>query len=247
MLKKSTLFIALFLSGCDGMFLSSSLTMEEARSVINRAINKECVYTRFNPKEDISFNTIKRIKDPITGVISNDPDTGIISIESSQLHLAQAYALKNIGLIEEIFYHVYQGEKTKTYYTQPNTLNPTITYNHEKVQSKPGHTFRITNKGKKYLRRDVFNDAIEICVGRKMVKDIIFDKDDANKEKILVEYTIKPNYYLEIVTNQEFLTAFKNIKAISNDNILKAKHKVYLVKGKNEYLVENDPAFSTGQ
>lgn len=244
MFKHSIIFTALLLSGCDGELFSSSLSHAEAKKIIDQNINKECVYSKLDKKEDLYFNTIQRVKDPVTGVISNNTDTGIISVGQSQLHLAQAYALKSKGLVEEVFFRVYQGEKTKQYYVQPNTDNPSYSYQQEKIQSKPGHTFRITSKGRHFLKRDLFDNSLSICVGRKTVDTLFFAKEDANKETVMVEYTVKPHYYLDIVKDQAFITAFKNITVIDADPAIE---KIYLTKGKNEYLVEKDPASSTGQ
>lgn len=246
MFKPSILFTALLLTGCDTDLFSPSLSQSEARDTINKTINKECVYSKLDKKEDLYFNTIRRVKDPVTGIISDDNDTGILSVGQSQLHLAQAYALKSLGLIEELFYRVYQGEKTKQYYTQPNTTNPTLSYQHEKIQSKPGYTFRITAKGRHFLKRDTFDNSLSICVGRKAVDKLFFARDDASKKTVMVEYTIKPIYYLDMVNNQSFVTSFKNITKLDLDPA-NATQKIYLTKGKNEYVVEKDPAFSTAQ
>lgn len=234
MSKKYFFILLFFLAGCN-----KDTDSEEIVKAIKNDISNECVSVTLNKNYNISFNTNRRVYDFNLNAMKNVGRNDTISIDYSEdLRYAQQMEL----LVEqEIFvkveYFINKGNfNLSGYYTNPINFQ---TFNGDLIETtleRPGGQYKLTDKGKQYIKINNETNELSLCIGYLTPNNINFVKENDARYKVF--YRVKVGNQPEWLTD-EIMKAFPTIETeMLNINKTRTVYHLYATKNdKGEFHI----------
>lgn len=226
MFKQCFFILLFFLAGCK-----DDIDADKLLELANDDVPRDCVLATLNKNYNIHFNTVKRVYDFNLNAMKNVGDVDTVSVDYSEdlRYAKQMELLVEQELFVKTEYYINKGNfNLSGYFTNPISFQTFDGNLIENTLDRPGGQYKLTEKGKQYIKVNNETHELSLCIGYLVPNNINFIKESNERYKVF--YRVKIGEQPEWLT-KEIIKAFPTIETeMINVNKTRTVYHLYVTK-----------------